>query len=79
MAMAINDAYALTVIVMTKVVIDKLQSYYGAAISQNVGNLRIMQDAVWAMFYHTIKASNETVVFSISTALKGVSHGANIN
>ena len=32
MAMAINDAYALAVIVMTKVVIEKLQNYYGAAI-----------------------------------------------
>ena len=46
---------------MTKVVNDKLQNYYGAAIRQNVGNLRKMQDAVWAIFYHTIKASNETV------------------
>ena len=46
---------------LTKVVIDKLQNYYGAAIRQNVGNLRIMQDAIWAIFYHTIKASNETL------------------
>ena len=46
---------------LTKVVNDKLQNYYGAAIRQNVGNLRKMQDAVWAIFYHTIKASNETV------------------
>ena len=46
---------------LTKVVTDKLQNYYGAAIRQNVGNLRIMQDAIWAIFYHTIKASNETL------------------
>ena len=46
---------------MTKVVIDKLQNYYGAAIRQNVGNLRITQDAIWAIFYHTVKASNETL------------------
>ena len=46
---------------LTKVVIDMLQNYYGAAIRQNVGNLRIMQDAIWAIFYHTIKASNETL------------------
>ena len=31
---------------LTKVVNDKLQNYYGAAIRQNVGNLRKMQDAV---------------------------------
>ena len=46
---------------LTKLVTDKLQNYYGAAIRQNVGNLRIMQDAIWAIFYHTIKASNETL------------------
>ena len=46
---------------LTKVVIDMLQNYYGAAIRQNVGNLRIMQDAIWAIFYHTVKASNETL------------------
>ena len=43
---------------LTKVVIDKLQNYYRAAIRQNVGNLGIMQVAIWAIFYHTIKASN---------------------
>ena len=46
---------------LTKVVIDKLQNYYGAAIRQNVGNLRIMQDAILAIFFHTIKAGNETL------------------
>ena len=46
---------------LTKVVIDKLENYYGAAITGNIGNLRIMQDAIWAIFYHTIKASNETL------------------
>ena len=41
---------------LTKLVTDKLQNYYGAAIRQNVGNLRITQDAIWAIFYHTVKA-----------------------
>ena len=40
---------------LTKVVIDKLENYYGAAIRGNVGNLRIMQDAIWAIFYHILK------------------------
>ena len=39
---------------LTKVVNDKLQNYYGAAIRQNVGNLRKMQDAVWAIFKYFI-------------------------
>ena len=39
---------------LTKVVIDKLQNYYGAVIRQNVGN-------IWAIFCYTIKASNETL------------------
>ena len=32
--------------------------YCGAAIRQNVGNLGIIQVAIWATFYHTIKASS---------------------
>ena len=46
---------------LTKVVIDKLQNYYGAVIRQKVGNLGIMQDAILAIFFHTIKAGNETL------------------
>ena len=33
-------------------------NYCGAAIRQKAGNLGIMQVAIWATFYHTIKASN---------------------
>ena len=46
---------------LTKVVIHKLQNYYGVAIRQNVGSLRTMQDAIWTIFYHPIKANNETL------------------
>ena len=45
---------------LLKVVIDKLQNYYGTEIRQNVGNHRTIQDAIRAIFFHTIKGSNKT-------------------
>ena len=35
--------------------IDQIQRYYGQAIMQNVGNLNGMQNAIWAIFYHSVK------------------------
>lgn len=39
---------------LTDAVIDKLQNYYGAAIRNNIGKLKEMQDAIWASYYHCI-------------------------
>ena len=40
---------------LTKMNIDQIQRYYGQAIRQNVGNLSGMQNAIWAIFYHSLK------------------------
>ena len=37
---------------LTKVVVDRLQNYYGIAIRQNVGNLKNMQSATRATLFH---------------------------
>ena len=39
---------------LTVVTIDSLQNCYGYAIRANSNNLQKMQDAVWAIYYHTI-------------------------
>ena len=46
---------------LTKVIINKIQDYHGATIQQNIGNIRGMQDAIWAIFYHTIKGRDESL------------------
>ena len=43
---------------LTKEKIDQLQRYYGQAIRQNVGDLNRMQNAVWAIFHHTVKPAS---------------------
>ena len=36
---------------LTDAKIDKLQQYYGNAICANACNLKVMEDACWAVFY----------------------------
>lgn len=46
---------------LTKVIINKIQDYYGATIQQNIGSIGGMQDTIWAIFYHTIKGRDESL------------------
>lgn len=46
---------------LTKVIINKIQDYYGATIQQNIGSTGGMQDTIWAIFYHTIKGRDESL------------------
>ena len=42
----------------TKVQIDKMQNYYGMAIRKNSDNLKGMQNDIWAIYHHMIKANS---------------------
>ena len=39
---------------LTKERIDSFQRYYGNAIRKNTGNIDAMQDAIWAIFHHSV-------------------------
>ena len=43
---------------LTKVQIDKMQNYYGMAIRKNSDNLKGMQNDIWAIYHHMIKANS---------------------
>ena len=47
---------------LTDAVIDGFLNYYGNAIRQHSQDMNAMQDAVWAIFYHSILGKNETFV-----------------
>ena len=40
---------------LTKEKINSIQLYYGKAIRENRGDLKSMQNAIWAIFYHSLK------------------------
>ena len=47
---------------LTDAVVDKIQNYYGVAIRSNIGKLKDMQNAIWAIYFNMIMGpSNETV------------------
>ena len=46
---------------VTDVVIDSIQNYYGLAIRNNLGNVKAMENAIWAIFFHMIKCQNEDI------------------
>ena len=46
---------------LTDVVIDSFQNYYGYAIRANTNNLEKMQNSVWAIYFHSIEGSGETL------------------
>ena len=56
---------------LTDVTIDSLQNYYGYAIRANSNNLQKMQDAVWAIYYHTILGQKETLAVQHKYCPKG--------
>ena len=44
---------------LTGVAIDKMQNNFGFAIRNNVGDKKKMNDAIWAVYHHSIKNSEE--------------------
>ena len=46
---------------LTDAVIDNFQNYYGAAIRSNCGNVKSMQNAIWAILYHSILGKQESM------------------
>ena len=49
------------VVALTQDVIDRFQNYYGSAIRNNSKSLLLMQNAIWAIFYHVIKGGKESL------------------
>ena len=39
---------------LTDAVVGKIQDYYGVAIRSNIGKIRDMQSAIWAIYFHMI-------------------------
>ena len=56
---------------LTDAVIDSLQYYYGHAIRGNTNNLKSMQDAIWAIYFHTISGKNEALTVQHTYCPKG--------
>jgi len=56
---------------LTDAVIDSLQNYYGYAIKGNTNNLKSMQDAIWAIYFHTISGKNEALTVQHKYCPKG--------
>ena len=46
---------------LTDAFIDRLQNYYGAAIRNNIGNLKEMENSIWAIYYHSIRGEKESL------------------
>lgn len=44
---------------LTEAVMDSLQTYYGKAIRENVRDVKKMNEAVWAIYYHTISTDKK--------------------
>jgi len=57
---------------LTDVIIDRMQIYYGIAIRSNIGNLKAIQNAIWAIFFHIIMGPNfEALEFQHRFCLQG--------
>ena len=53
---------------LTNAVVVKIQNYYGMVIRSNIGNLKDMQNAIWAICFHMImESNNEKSMNNIST------------
>ena len=50
---------------LTDVVIDKLQNYFGIALRGNIGNLKKMQDAIFASMFR-VASSEEEIIMCIA-------------
>jgi len=56
---------------LTDAKIDRIQTYYGYAIRNNKHDEKLIQDAIWAIFYHTITGPpTETLTTNTDTAWK---------
>ena len=59
---------------LTDSVTDSIQTYHGKAIRSNSGNVKVMQDSIWAIYYHTTRG---VLMISIIIVLSVPTLGAN--
>lgn len=44
---------------ISKIIVKQLQSYFNKAVNENIGNLEMMKQSIWATYYHLISTDED--------------------